>query len=91
MHLHYEKGGRPGERPLVVGPVPAAPGCLLRLRGLLSTAAGLSALIAAAQVLVMGYLVGEGALLPAVSPWTIASSYLVGSMATVLAFHRVMY
>lgn len=77
-----------------------APGLSARFRLILgtffvcvafSTAAGLSALIAAAQVLVMGYLAEEGALLPAVSPRAMASSYLVGSMATVSAFHRVMY
>ena len=56
-----------------------------------STAAGLSVLLAAGQVLLIGYFAEEGALIPAVSPWTMASSYLLGSIATVLLFHRVMY
>ena len=56
-----------------------------------STAAGLSVLIAAFQVQVLGYLPEEGALPPAVSPWTMFSSYLVGNLVTVLVFHRAMH
>ena len=55
-----------------------------------STAAGLSVLIAAAQVVVVGYVSGEVEFPREVNPWTMASSYLVGSMATAVVFHRVM-
>ena len=55
----------------------------------LSTAAGVSVLLAA-QVLVLGYFTEEGVLPPAVSPWTMTSSYLIGSITTALVFHRAM-
>ena len=55
-----------------------------------STAAGLSVLIAAAQVLVVGYVSGDVEFPREVSPWAMFSSYLLGNLTTVLVFHRVM-